>query len=112
MSTVLKENPTFNVYQALQFVKSIAVIPDTVRDEKILWVTGFINYQELIKKNEMYWGLGSQKGRKLTSFASPISKVERKQRRRDDQNIMRSKLPQQRQNPFCSTERPKRARCD
>ncbi|AJT72244.1 AEG_G0052560.mRNA.1.CDS.1 [Saccharomyces cerevisiae] len=112
MSTVLKENPTFNVYQALQFVKSIAVIPDTVRDEKILWATGFINYQELIKKNEMYWGLGSQKGRKLTSFASPISKVERKQRRRDDQNIMRSKLPQQRQNPFCSTERPKRARCD
>lgn len=61
MSTVLKENPTFNVYQALQFVKSIAVIPDTVRDEKILWATGFINYQELIKKNEMYWGLGSQR---------------------------------------------------
>ncbi|AJT73213.1 AHL_G0052560.mRNA.1.CDS.1 [Saccharomyces cerevisiae] len=112
MSTVLKENPTFNVYQALQFVKSIAVIPDTVRDEKILWATGFINYQELIKKNEMYWGLGSQKGLRLTSLASPISKIERKQRRRDDSNIIRSKLPQPRQNPFCSAERPKRARCD
>ncbi|CAI4064878.1 hypothetical protein N7582_002814 [Saccharomyces uvarum] len=113
MSTVLKANPTFNVYQALQFVKSTTVIPDSVRDEKILWATGFINYQELIKKNEMYWGLGSQKGLKLTSFASPISNMERKQRRRDDSNIIRPKLPQQQQqSSFCSIERPKRARCD
>ncbi|CAI4052354.1 uncharacterized protein SKDI_15G4780 [Saccharomyces kudriavzevii IFO 1802] len=112
MSTVLKENPTFNVYQALQFVKSIAQIPDMVRDEKILWATGFINYQELIKKNEMYWGLGSQKGLKPTSFASPISNMERKQRRRDDSNIIRSALPQKEHNSFRSIERPKRARCD
>ncbi|CAI4065282.1 hypothetical protein SUVZ_08G3590 [Saccharomyces uvarum] len=112
MSTVLKANPTFNVYQALQFVKSTTVIPDTVRDEKILWATGFINYQELIKKNEMYWGLGSQKGLKPTSFASPISNMERKQRRRDDSNIIRPKLPQQQQSSFCAIERPKRARCD
>ncbi|EJS41528.1 YOR342C [Saccharomyces arboricola H-6] len=112
MSTVLKANPTFNVYQALQFVKSISLIPDTVRDEKILWATGFINYQELIKKNEMYWGLGSQKGVKSTLFASPISSVERKQRKRDDSHIIKSKLPQQKQSPFCSLERPKRARSD
>ncbi|KOG96814.1 uncharacterized protein DI49_5154 [Saccharomyces eubayanus] len=112
MSTVLKANPTFNVYQALQFVKSTTVIPGTVRDEKILWAPGFINYQELIKKNEMYWGLGSQKGLKPTSFASPISNMERKQRRRDDSSIVRPKLPQQQQSSFCSIERPKRARCD
>lgn len=45
MSTVLKANPTFNVYQALQFVKSTTVMPDSVRDEKILWATGFHQLQ-------------------------------------------------------------------
>ncbi|CCD25208.1 uncharacterized protein NDAI_0E03910 [Naumovozyma dairenensis CBS 421] len=63
ISTVLKKNPTLNLIESLQFIKSLKSNDPSntqeLQDAKIFWCSPLINYHEFVRKNNMFWGISS-----------------------------------------------------
>ncbi|CCE64484.1 hypothetical protein TPHA_0H02810 [Tetrapisispora phaffii CBS 4417] len=56
ISTVLKLNPSYNIYEALRHLKCLTENFEELNNERIIWYSGLLSYYELIRANELYWG--------------------------------------------------------
>lgn len=59
ISVAIKKNPHWKIFDGLQFIKSMKTNynNDNLREDKIFWCSGLLNYYEIIRKNTMNWGL-------------------------------------------------------
>ncbi|CCH58248.1 hypothetical protein TBLA_0A04540 [Henningerozyma blattae CBS 6284] len=57
VSSVLKSNPQYKAYDALQFVKSLRNTDEVMHDERIYWYSGLVDYYKIVRSREINWGL-------------------------------------------------------
>lgn len=59
ISVVIKRNPHWKIFDGLQFIKSMKTnySNDNLREDKIFWCSGLLNYYEIIRKNTINWGV-------------------------------------------------------
>ncbi|CCF57508.1 hypothetical protein KAFR_0C05170 [Kazachstania africana CBS 2517] len=58
ISIVLKKNPSLKILDALQFIKNLKHDNNyNLKEERIFWCSGLLNYFEEIRKNNLYWGI-------------------------------------------------------
>lgn len=56
ISSVLKANPSVNVYEGLRYLKSLRSSLEDIKEERIIWCCGLLNYYECIRAKELFWG--------------------------------------------------------
>lgn len=103
VSNVLKNNPNFKTLEALQFVKSMRNNDYPMKDEKIFWCPGLVDFFKIVRSKEINWGLNNA----MYGYNSPISKFQyNKNANIGNYNTKRYGLP----SPSTITEEVKRAR--
>lgn len=115
ISIVLKNDPTIKILDALQFIKSLKNGPnDNLREEKIFWCSGLLNYYEQVRRTNINWGL-SQQNKYMGNCYSNQSQSPQKRSKREEtviptsvHNITKSKGNE----TLIDVARSKRARSD
>ncbi|EDO15789.1 hypothetical protein Kpol_1040p2 [Vanderwaltozyma polyspora DSM 70294] len=89
VSSVLKANPSTKIFEALQYVKSLRAALSNIKDEKIIWCSGLLNYYECVRANELNWGRVGDQRKTLIDFQNNHQSKNRKR----DESTMKSIEP-------------------